>query len=456
MSCGIVPKCFKISTVCPAKKVNKPKSADDYRPINMLTTLDKLLESIIKDQLVDFIETKLLLNRWQSGYRKQHSCETALNLVIANWKEQIKRAFETVDRAIMIEKLRGFGIRGASLKWFESFLQDRTQCTTVNGYTSTKIGNDIGLPQGSILSAILFIIYINDMPDVLENVSINLFADDTLLYIYGENLSQMAAEMNRNFQKLNDWLAVNKLKLNVTKTKWMAINNRNETLDDVSLHMEGVDLENVNSMKYLGVIIDNKLNMKDHVKYIGKKVARKIYLFGRLSKFFTFATKVNVYKTIIQPHFDYCATVLMCANNEDVEKLQKLQNKALRIILKCKRRTSVMEMFHRLNIWKIKTIQQSILIITLKLVFKLRNNMTPEYLSSRSKLNNQVHSRELRNANDFRLPKYTKSRSQKMVLYNGLKWFNNLPDHIKNEKDWTAFKRKICEFLSVKTVLNID
>lgn len=227
------------------------------------------------------------------------------------------------------------------------------------------------------------------MPEVVENVSINLFADDTLLYIYEENLLQMAAEMNRNLQKLNGWLAVNKLKLNVKKTKWMVINNRNETSDDVSLHIECVDLKMVDAMKYLGVIIDNKHNMKEHVKCIGKKVARKIYLFGMLLKLFTFATKINVYKIMIQPHFDYCATVLISANSEDVEELQKLQNKVLRIILKCRRRTSVMEMFSRLDNLKIKTIQQNIFIITLKLVFKIRNNMTPEYLSSRIKLNSQ-------------------------------------------------------------------
>lgn len=113
-------------------------------------------------------------------------------------------------------------------------------------------------------------------------------------------------------------------------------------------------------------------------------------------------------------------------------------------------------MLHRLDDFKIKTIEQNILIITMKLVFKLRNNMTPEYLSSRIKLNNQVHSRELRNANDFRLPKYTKSGSHKMLLYNGLKWFNNLPDYIKKEKSWKVFKRTIVEFISVKTVLKVD
>lgn len=179
-------------------------------------------------------------------------------------------------------------------------------------------------------------------------------------------------------------------------------------------------------------------------------------MFGRLAKFFNFTTKINVYKTIIQPHFDYCASVLLCANNEDIEKLQKLQNKELRIILKCKRRTSVIEMFHRLDIWKIKSVQKSIIIVAMKLVFKLRNNMAPDYLSSLIKLNNQVHTRNLRNANGIRLPKYVKSGSQKMMLYNGLKWFNNLPDQIKKERNWTVFKNRICELVNTKTVLHLN
>lgn len=154
------------------------------------------METIVKDQLIDYIEENKLLSKWQSGYRKNHSCETALNLVLNKWKKlvdnkqtvlsvflDLKRAFETIDRSRLVEKLKTFGIQNNALKWFTSYLDGRKQCTKINNFTSEQIDNDLGVPQGSVLGAILFIIYINDLPNILENVSINLFADDTLLYI---------------------------------------------------------------------------------------------------------------------------------------------------------------------------------------------------------------------------------------------------------------------------------
>ncbi len=153
----------------------------------------------MKDQLMEYIEKNHLLTKRQSGYRKMHSCETALNLVIVNWKEakdnnesilcvflDLKRAFETIDRQKLIQKLKKFGINNCALKWFESYLDGRKQVTKVNGQISRPRDNRIGIPQGSIIGAILFIIYINDMPEVLSEVAINLFADDTLLYITGK------------------------------------------------------------------------------------------------------------------------------------------------------------------------------------------------------------------------------------------------------------------------------
>lgn len=451
-----IPKCFKVTTVCPAPKVSRPTTAEEYRPINMLITLDKLLESIVKMQLLDHIEKYNLLSQWQSGYRKNHSCETALNVVVANWKElvdegssilcvflDLKRAFETVDRKRMIEKLKTFGVGQKTRNWFENFLGNRFQRTTVNGYTSSNLLNDIGLPQGSVLSAILFIIYINDMPDHLKNVFVNLFADDTLLYCVGNNKQDMANQMNAELAVLNDWLATNKLKLNTAKTKWMLINNKTEECNEtVKLKILDAELGRVDFFKYLGFIIDNKMNMKEHVSYTCKKIAKKIFCFGRLAKYMTFRTKITVYKSIIQPHFDYCVSMLLGCNKEDIEKLQVLQNRALRIILKCKRRTRVAKMLESLRRWNIKSVQQSIIAGTLKMVFKVKNNLVPTYLTERVKLNNEVHSYNLRNAADFRLSKYKKLNTQKMLLYEGLKLYNSLPIEIKCERNLNLFKKK--------------
>lgn len=164
----------------------------------MLITLEKLLESIVKEQLIEYIETNEILSVFQSGYRKLHSCETSLNLVISKWKElrdknydiicvflDLKRAFETIDIKQLLQKLKGFGLKNKTFKWFESYLTGRTQRTKVNGILSNTISNELGVPQGSIIGALVFILYINEMPNIVRNSFINLFADDTLMYTYG-------------------------------------------------------------------------------------------------------------------------------------------------------------------------------------------------------------------------------------------------------------------------------
>lgn len=453
---GEVPDIYKISVINPVPKVPKPKTAEEFRPINTLSTLEKLLETIVKDQLVEYVEKHSLLTKWQSGYRKKHSCEISLNIVISNWKRlrdknidilcvflDLKRAFETIDRDKLLKKLRTFGINGKEFNWFESYLSMRKQRTTVNSITSDPIDVDLGVPQGSILGAFLFILYINDMPTILQETLINLFADDTLIYVYGKDPIEMASKLESDLRRLSMWFSINKLKLNVDKSKLMYIHS-SATNECPEILVNGEPLEMVKNMKYLGVIIDNKLNMNDNLRYVCKKVARKIGFLGRISRNLTFSARYNVYRTIIVPHFQYCASLLYSANSGGIDKLQKLQNRALRIIIRCSKLTSVNLMLSALSTMSVK---QHIMFATLKLVFKMKNRLVPESLSSICVSNESVHTRELRNKEDFRLPLFRKDNTQRMLLYNGLKHFNKLPRDIKCEGLFNKFVVKLRKFV---------
>lgn len=183
---GIFPKCWKESVVRPVPKIPKSLRPEQFRPINNMMTSEKPLERIVKDQLVEYIETNNILSNCQSGYRHGFSCESALNVVIQSWIGHMdggeivlacfldmKRAFETINRTILMDKLKNIGVAPQSLKWFQSYLQDRIQTTKIDKEFSSKIDIDIGVPQGSILGAFLFIIYINDM----ETVHVGLLQD---------------------------------------------------------------------------------------------------------------------------------------------------------------------------------------------------------------------------------------------------------------------------------------
>lgn len=211
------------------------------------------------------MEENQLISENQSGFRQRHSCETALNLVISHWKSEMnegnciaavfldfKRAFETIDRSILIEKMKRYGIDGVENQWFGSYLSNRWQRTKVAEGISEPAQITLGVPQGAVLGTLLFLIYINDMENILQGVKICQFADDTLLYTSGKSSQECIARLNYNLKVVFNYVNMNKLKLNVKKTKAIVINGESE--DNIIVNDEIID--KVDEIKYLGIVID--------------------------------------------------------------------------------------------------------------------------------------------------------------------------------------------------------
>lgn len=182
-------------------------------------------------------------------------------------------------------------------------------------------------------------------------------------------------------ERLNKWLCSNKLKLNIEKTKFMVINGRNVD-QQISVSINGETIERVYTMKYLGFIIDCRLHLKNHIDYICKKIAKKIGFLARISSKLTPEHRVTIYKTMIAPHFEYCASILSTCNIGEFRRLQKLQNRAMRIVLRCKKRTHVQDMLDALQWLNVK---QRIMYRMLVMIFKVKNNLMPKYLSDKIK-----------------------------------------------------------------------
>lgn len=198
---GVFPATWKESCIIPIQKIPGTVKCEEHRPINTLPTLEKLIEYDVKNQLQDYIDNNNLLVPEQSGFRVAHSCETALNLVISDWQESrergesivivfldLKRAFETLDRKLLLKKLQQYGIKHNEYKWFESYLSARKQTTKYGDIISSAEETSFGVPQGSILGPILFILYINDIVSSVKHCKISLFADDTIHYIVLERM----------------------------------------------------------------------------------------------------------------------------------------------------------------------------------------------------------------------------------------------------------------------------
>lgn len=223
----------------------------------------------------------------------------------------------------------------------------------------------------------------------------------------------------------------------------MILNNGKETdLANACVVMDGTEIERVREMKYLGFIVNDRMKMKSHVDYISKKVAKKIGFIARINRKLPIQQRILLYKSIVAPHLEYCPTVLfMCGENE-MQRLQKLQNRAMRIIIRCHRTTSIKLMLDALG-WL--SVKQRIIYQTMIYVFRIKHKIHPPCMTDAVKYVGDGNTRHLRNEKDFRIERVKKQSTKKMVFHHGLELFNKLPSDIKNENNITTFKRLLVE-----------
>ena len=252
--------------------------------VSVLPTISKLLEKAVQMQLYSYLRDNLLSQK-QFGFRLNSSTVTASamftdKIPLAMDKGQLTgavyidltKAFVMVNHSILLSKLCSLGVLNASpaYNWLESYLSNRCQVTVCNGMMSSPETVQIGVPQGSILGPLLFTLYINDLLDYLEHCDATLYADDTVLFISDKSLHNIKSYMNSDLEKLNNWLKLNHLTLSISKSKFMIIGSsqRLNKIDSISLKVDNMDLDEVSSFKYLGIVINNRLTWQDHVDHV--------------------------------------------------------------------------------------------------------------------------------------------------------------------------------------------
>lgn len=456
---GIVPDIWKLSTITPIPKIKNTIKASDFRPINSMPVDEKIIEKIVKKQLIEYIDKNDIIYEKQSAFRKNHSCETTINYVLKEFIDatddadiviavfiDLKRAFETVDRQIMLKKLIKYGIYSNELKWFESFLSNRKQKTKYLNEISYENDIPIGLPQGTALSVILFNLYINDITSKTKYSKIVLFADDTLIMVRDKKLKDAITKVNFDLMEIYKWLNFNKLSLNVNKTKWMLVNrSKKEQINSIDVSIGDYKIDRVNSIKYLGIILDEKLNFDEQVNELVKNVACKVNFLKRISNKCTYDIRKLIFNSIISPHFEYCSTIYMKCNNEQIKQIQKIHSRAMRTVLKCDYLTSRKVMLNTLN-W-LSFHQRVKLNSLISVYYKMKNEMIPQYLIKKLSYNLDIHDKNLRNRDKLRLPKVKNEKSKHNLFNEGIKLFNDLPDDIRNTCNFNEFKRKCSNYV---------
>ena len=345
LNTGTFPEKLKTAKVLPIYKKGENYLLENYRPISILPSISKVFERIIHKQLFNYFTENKIFYENQYGFRSQHSTEmAALELVdritsamdikqtSLNIFLDLSKAFDTLDHQILLLKLKHYGVRDIALKLFETYLSNRSQVVQYNDLISDKLIIKTGVPQGSMLGPLLFIIYLNDLIQACTLFKPVIYADDTALFTTLETstISDQNPNITLNYELENicKWFKSNKLSLNENKTKAMLFHPPQKRVNEIDLNIGGKQIEFVHEFKYLGIILDKHLTWKPHLNQISKKVAKANGIISRLKNFLPYDILKTIYSSMILPHLTYAIIVWGSVS----ERLFKLQKRAVRAI----------------------------------------------------------------------------------------------------------------------------
>ena len=454
------PDSWKVARVTPIFKEGDKAEKSNYRPISVLPVISRLFEKLVFDQLYQHMKENRLFSPDQSGFLHLHSTLTCLLKNTDDWYSGLdlgqlvglvfidsKKAFDTVDHEILCKKLQVFGVQHRELSWFRSYLSRRKQFCRVNGVASDTKDIEVGVPQGSCLGSLLFLIYINDLPQAVQVSTVSMYADDTSLCHQSNDITQLNKAINNDLRHLDTWLQGNKLSLNVAKTHSMLVTTKQkrnilqEKNLDLELNIRESELEVVQKTKYLGVQIDCSLDWKEHIKTVSAKVSRAVGFLKHAKNFLPRDSLKTLYTGIVEPHFRYCCSVWGCCGSTEINKLQKLQNRAARIVTNSSFDSPSRPLIEELG-WK--TIEQLISNESETMVFKSLNELAPQYLCGLFAKNSECSTRTLCNTGtDVSLPKKNSANGQKRFSFRGAKLWNSLSAESKQASSLNNFKKSI-------------
>ena len=461
-STGIVPSSLKLANVIPVYKKDSQFCLCNYRPISLLSIFNKLLEKLICCRLLDFLEKEKIFYDKQFGFRTKHSTDHAVLSIIDKIQRAIddrdfscgifldlSKAFDTVDHTILIKKLECYGIRGNAKNWFTSYLSNRQQTVTVNKITSNPTTISCGIPQGSVLGPVLFLLYINDFNQSSDLFDFHLFADDANLFYRHKSLSILESDINNELVNINTWLCANKLSLNIKKSNFVLFHppQRKITLQ-VKLYISGTSLQKENCIKYLGIMIDSNFSWKSQISCISKKIKRSIGILSKLRYYVDLSILIKLYYALIYPFLIYGIITWGNTYPTTIQPLSLLQKKAVRIMTFSKFDEHSSPLFKKLNIIKLSDLIKYHISI---FMFKFHNQLLPSVFNSYFTSVENIHSYNTRATAKkcYYLPKARTNYGLFSVRYQGPKIWNMIEQQIKLSSSIHQFKQKLkIEFFS--------
>jgi len=451
---GIFPDTLKIARVVPVFKAGDKHSVNNYRPISVLSIISKIFEKLMHNRLMTFVTNNDVLSKNQFGFRTNSCTSDAVlefldhaftslsnNRALMSVFLDFSKAFDTVNHNVLIKKLAHIGIRGVASRWFSSYLSDRRQYVRVGDSSSTVSEITVGVPQGSVLGPVLFLIYINDMSNCTTSLRFVHFADDTTAFHSLDNVEQLTEEVNGGLDALRTWLYCNRLSLNIGKTVYMLFTDMRIQMLPV-VKIAGNPIQHVTESKFLGITVDSRLSFTPHANYVCRQISKSVGMLNRLSGMLPPRTKASIYYAIVYSRVSYGIVAWGSCGMNSTRKLTSMVRKAQRVVTYSGsgRMDGSIKMLTFNSIYKYFT--------AVKLYRTLRMGYHPHFSDLYCSLL-PVHDYGTRFNNDLNLntPLYSKTKCNRSFLYRSVNAWNSLPDDVKISCSLTLFKSKLKRWL---------
>ena len=459
------PDLLKIAKVIPIFKKSQEEERQDpgnYRPISLLSSLNKLLEKIIYKRLIDFIEKNKILYRYQFGFRRRHSTTLALMDVVDNIRKNLNagkkvagvyidfsKAFDCVNHNILLDKLEHYGIRGNMKQLIESYLTGRKQFTVANGVESETKEVKCGVPQGSVLGPLLFLLYTNDLQNCTDEI-LKLFADDTNGFIYEDDYKALKSKINLLLTNLFKWSSANKLTINVSKTCYTIFHNPKSpipmSLNTIKIKPtlnKQVTIKREKQSKYLGLYLDELLNWDYHIANIEEGILPKLTKLNNSYKIIKHYAPVKNRMLLFTAYFksklNYGLELIGSADHSLINKLQVKQNRALKILFNKDHYTPTKQLHYEL---KVLMVSDEYKLSMAKFVYKQQHNLLPGVFDNHYTKVQETHDHVTRQKDLLKIGNHShKSRHREnMSAVSGAKIWNDLPEEVRQAKTLATFK----------------
>ena len=456
---GEVPTDCKVAKVVPIHKSKSKESFTNYRPISLLPSVSKVLEKVVHKRVYHFLNTQNLLSQNHYGFRPKHNTSQAVLQFTANILNSLdnklsaigvfldlSKAFDTIDHKILLQKLDHYGIRGIALEWFSSYLSGRSQFVDFNGTSSRHMNLNCGVPQGSVLGPLLFIIYTNDLPNALKFSKCILFANNTTIFLTSNNVDELYAMLNLDLNTISDWFKANKLTLNISKTnymvftKCMVVRNSNK-----SLKLGDQILQQVPHTKFLGINIDEHLDWQVQINACRNKISSGIYALNSLKNILPTQQLKSIYYSLVHSHLSYGLVLWGAARKQFLHKLNILQNKALRSISRNHYRDTAQPIYEKFNIPNIQTLYQ---IELSKIMYLFSKGELPTPLMDLFSTNTEIHKYNTRQRYDPHVVRRRTNFVSNSFIHESPKLWLTIPDSIKKARTMASFKKNVKQFFT--------